>query len=169
MASSLRPSLNKKKSGSFWRRKGSLGMQHGREGEHEGATLSTGVNGNTVVEGGADRSQLNVQKRKSSAFWRRKSSLGLADAFGGADGGTGVGLNGETNGTVNGAQNGMTNGRHFGDEDVVLRGMDTEKQLPGIAQPLSPPLRSWSPPPQIPELFGGGGELGGEDLFKDIH
>ena len=104
-----------------------------------------------------------VGKRKSGTFWRRRSSMGLATAFG-ANGSTGGGQNGATSGTMNGGHNEM-NGHK---EDITVDGQENEKPLP-----LSPTSdlerqRSWSPPPQLPAFIGGGGSLGGEDLFKDI-
>lgn len=114
-------------------------------------------------------------KRKSGTFWKRKSILNMSNAFAGIDGkenqpqngglnGGSIGANG---GNKNEGQNGMANGKHKVEEDVSMEDMDTEGPLPDIEEPL--PRRSWSPPPQLPVFVGGGGGLGGEDLFKDIH
>ena len=111
-----------------------------------------------------------VSKRKSGTFWRRSSALGLATAFG-ANGVTGGGQNGATNGT-NGSMNGghtELNGHKEDIKEISVDEQENEKPLP-----LSPTLdlekqRSWSPPPQLPAFVGGGGSLGGEDLFKDIN
>lgn len=108
-----------------------------------------------------------VSKRKSGTFWRRSSSLGLATAFG-ANGVTGGGQNGATNGFMNGGHTEM-NGHKEEIKDIAVDEQENEKPLP-----LSPTLdlekqRSWSPPPQLPAFIGGGGSLGGEDLFKDIN
>ena len=109
-----------------------------------------------------------VEKRKSGTFWRRRSSMGLAAAFGanGANGSTGGGQNGATNG--NGTMNGGYNATNGHKEDITVDEQENEKPLP-----LSPgsdleKQRSWSPPPQLPAFIGGGGSLGGEELFKDI-
>lgn len=117
-----------------------------------------------------------VPKRKSGTFWRRRSSLNLSGAFAAMNGkenqpqnaGLNGGSNGAAGGYTNGGQNGLTNGRHEAEEeDVAMEDLDREKSLPEIEEPLPP--RSYSPPPQLPVFVGGGGGLGGEDLFKDIH
>ena len=110
--------------------------------------------------------------------------MGLATAFnaGGAKEGAGETTNGTnkfTNGSeaANGSPTaGKPNGVNGSHDGVNVPMTGTDKQLPDI--PLSPvtnleeidftPTRSYSPPPQLPELVGGGGGLGGEDLFKDI-
>jgi len=109
-----------------------------------------------------------VEKRKSGTFWRRRSSMGLAAAFGtnGANGTTGGGQNGNgaTNGTMNGGHN-VTNGHK---EDITVDEQENEKPLPLSPTSDLEKQRSWSPPPQLPAFVGGGGSLGGEDLFRDI-
>lgn len=178
MTSSLRPSLNKKRSGSFWRRKSSLGMNFG---DYSPASPTSPVTkGESVADEDGPRSPAPVEeiqdlpKRKSGTFWRRKSSLNLSSAFAATDGkgnqSPNAGSNGEstaTGGNTDGGQNSMTNGRHEGEEDATAEDLDTEKPLPEIVEPLWP--RSYSPPPQLPLFVGGGGGLGGEDIFKDIH
>ena len=142
---------------------------------------STATRGESVVEEEKPMSpapEEDVQgapKRKSGTFWRRKSSLNLSTAFAetngkenrpqstGANGGSTV----ATDGNTNGGPNGMTNGKHEGEEDVPIEDADTEKSLSEIEEPL--PRKSWSPPPQLPMFVGGGGGLGGEDMFKHIH
>ena len=104
-----------------------------------------------------------VGKRKSGTFWRRSSSLGLAAAFG-ANGSTGGGQNGATNGTMNGGHHG-TNGHK---EDITVDEQENEKPLPLSPTSDLEKQRSWSPPPQLPAFVGGGGSLGGDELFKDI-
>lgn len=116
-----------------------------------------------------------MPKRKSGTFWRRKSSLNLNNAFAamnekenqqrntGFNGGS-IGATGDN---MDRGQKSVTNGRHEGEEDVRSEDLDMEKSLPEIVEPL--PSRSYSPPPQLPLFVGGGGGLGGEDLFKDIH
>ena len=116
-----------------------------------------------------------AQRRKSGTFWKRKSSLNLNKAFAGMNGKENqpqnAGLNGGTavaaGDNMSEGQNGMTNGKHEKEEDVPTEDADTEKSLSEIEEPL--PRRSWSPPPQLPMFVGGGGGLGGEELFKDIH
>lgn len=116
-----------------------------------------------------------TQKRKSGTFWKRKSSLNLNSAFAGMNGKENqphnAGLNGETtavrDGHLNQGQNGMTNGKHEAEEDAPMEDADTERSLLESDEPL--PRKSWSPPPQLPMFVGGGGGLGGADLFKDIH
>ena len=92
-----------------------------------------------------------VRRRKSGTFWKRRSSMSLATAFA-ANGGTDT-----LHGTMNGHK-----------EDVTVDGQENEQPL--AISPISDLRlkRSWSPPPQIPAFIGGGGSLGGEDLFKDI-
>lgn len=117
----------------------------------------------------------SMPKRKSGTFWRRKSSLNLSNAFAAMNGkenqpqnaGSNGGSNGATGDNTNGEQNGLTNGKHEGEEDVTMEDLDTEQSLPESEEPLPP--RSYSPPPQLPMFVGGGGGLGGEDMFKDIH
>ena len=104
-----------------------------------------------------------IKKRKSGTFWRRRSSLSLATAFG-ANGGTGAVQNGTTYG-VNGGQNGVNRDSEDTKKDEFSE-QENEQPLPNLNQI---PTRSYSPPPQLPDFVGGGGGLGGEDLFKDIH
>lgn len=181
MTSSLRPSLNKKKSGTFWRRKSSLGMTYGEDSPASPASSVT--RGESVLEEKrpltpAPEEELQyAPRRKSGTFWRRKSSLNLSSAFSAMNGKENQPQNGASNGAVsgvytNGGQNGLTNGKHEGeeeddDDDATMGDLHDEKSLSEIQEPLSP--RSYSPPPQLPLFVGGGGGLGGEDLFKDIH
>ena len=118
---------------------------------------------------------LDVPKRKSGTFWRRKSSLNMS-GYSTVNGKEDQPQNADSDGTWTGAAVGgdtggglttMTNGRHEGEEDATMEDLGTEKPLPEIVKPLSP--RSFSPPPQLPMFVGGGEGLGGEDLFKDIH
>lgn len=120
----------------------------------------------------------NAPRRKSGTFWKRKSSLNLSSAFSAMNGKEHQPQNAASNRGVsgahtNGGQNGLTNGKHEGekeeedDDDATMEDLHTEKSLPEIQEPLPP--RSYSPPPQLPVFVGGGGGLGGEDLFKDIH
>lgn len=179
MTSSLRPSLHKKRSGTFWRRKSSLGMVYGED--TSASPTSTATRGESVVDekrpltpAPEDEIQ-SMPKRKSGTFWRRKSSLNLSNAFAAMNGkenqpqnaGSNGGSNGATGDNTNGEQNGLTNGKHEGEEDVTMEDLDTEQSLPESEEPLPP--RSYSPPPQLPMFVGGGGGLGGEDMFKDIH
>ena len=144
--------------------------------------LSAVTNGETVIEEERPMSpapEENIQrgqKRKSLNIWRRKSSLTLNNAFAemngkenqpqntGLNGGTIVATGGENG---NEGQNGLTNGKHKRGENVMMEDADTEKSLRESEEP--PPRKSWSPPPQLPMFVGGGGGLGGEDMFKDIH
>ena len=144
---------------------------------------STGTREESVVEEKEQRPMSpapeeniqGVQKRKSGTFWRRKSSLNLSSAFAAMNGKENqpqnVGMNGgSTVATANNTHegpNGLTNGKHEGEEDVADEDEETEKSLSVMEEPLPP--RSYSPPPQLPMFVGGGGGLGGEDLFKDIH
>ena len=177
--SNFQPSLNKKRSGSFWRRKSSLGMTFGKEGEDDTASASPGLSGETVMEEeNSDRAPTpapsgdfpSMKKRKSGTFWRRKSSLNMATAFDGNEEG-GLNRNGSTNGATAGKRSiasdrrieeyGVT-GHHENRAPLATNGNGTSP-MTGIT-----PTRTWSPPPQLPEFVGGGGGLGGEDLFKDI-
>lgn len=179
MTSSLKPSLNKVRSGTFWRRKSSLGMAFG--GDTAASPPSPVTKGESVVEkerplSPAPEEEIRgVQKRKSGTFWRRKSSLNLNNAFAAMNGKEGQpqdvavvgGSIGATDGDTDGGRKSMPNGRHKVEEDATVEDLDTEKPLPELEEPLSP--RSYSPPPQLPAFVGGGGGLGAEDMFKDIH
>lgn len=181
MTSSLQPSLNEKRSGTFWRRKSSLGMVYGEVSP--ASSPSSATRGESAEDEkrpltpAPEEALQDAPRRKSGTFWRRKSSLNLSGAFAAMNGKgsqpQNAGLNGEASGAhTNGAQNGLTNGKHEAkredeDEDATMEDLHTEKSLPEIQEPLPP--RSYSPPPQLPVFVGGGGGLGGEDLFKDIH
>lgn len=209
LAASVRPSLNKKKSGTFWRRKSSLGMNFGEDTPASPASSvardEMSIEKERPMIPAPDEDIPRVQKRKSGTFWRRKSSLNLAGAFAGMNGKENQPQNVETkggptvpaDGNANGEQNGLTNGKHKGEEDVTMEDVDrersqtersqtersqtersqyersqtersqTERSLSEFDEPL--PRRSWSPPPQLPMFVGGGGGLGGAELFKDIH
>ena len=108
-----------------------------------------------------------VGKRRSGTFWKRSSSLGLATAFG-ANGVTGGGQNGATNGSMNGGHTEM-NGHKEDIKDISVDEEENEKPLPLSPTSDLEKQRSWSPPPQLPAFIGGGGSLGGEELFKDIN
>ena len=129
-----------------------------------------------------------MKKRKSGTFWRRRSSMGLASAFGDSETGTGAGQNVTANETPNGAMNGRQTGAMNGGDNVptnkekngtngygarkgggnvTMGEQDDEKLSPESTQ--EPPRRSFSPAPQLPDFVGGGIGLGGEDLFKDIY
>ena len=165
------PSLNKKKSGSFWKRKSSLGMSF-PVGDDTDERPSTPSAINDIRDGQAilpparpGSAYPTMEKRKSDTFWRRRSSMGLAAAFG-ANGSTGgQNGNGATNGTMNGGHTG-TNGHK---EDITVDEQENEKPLPLSPTSDLEKQRSWTPPPQLPAFIGGGGSLGGEDLFKDIN
>ena len=146
--------------------------------------VSTGTKGESVVEEERPMSptpEENIQplqKRKSMQIWKRKSSQALSSAFAAMNGKENqpqpqnAVMNGGTTTAVtgsgmNGTQNGMTNGKHEGEDDVITEDADAEQSLQESEE--APPRRSWSPPPQLPEFVGGGGGLGGADLFKDIH
>ena len=197
MVSSARPSLTKKRSGTFWRRKSSLGMQFGRDSEDMGSTAASpgGLNGDTVMEEEGDNRSTTpapgsdmptISKRKSGTFWKRRSSLSLATAFRAASG-TGAGdqnenkrmsalngLNSEQTGSpsnvprTNGV-NGINGHDAVRDEEPTTNGhrsSENDRRLPSLNLTST---RSYSPPPQLPAFVGGGGGLGGEDIFKDIH
>ena len=181
MTSSLQPSLNKKRSGTFWRRKSSLGMVYGEVSP--ASSPSSATRGEGVVEErrpltpAPEEASHDVPRRKSGTFWRRKSNLNLSSAFSAMNGKENQSKNADLNGGAsgghtNGAQNGLTNGKHGEEQEedddyATMEDLHTEKSLPEIQEPLPP--RSYSPPPQLPDFVGGGGGLGGEDLFKDIH
>ena len=176
---SLRPSLNKKRSGTFWRRKSSLGMNFGDD--TSSSPTNTATKDGSVAEetrplSPAPEEEIQIMpKRKSGTFWRRRSNLNLAGAFSAADGKVNQaqngGVNGEsaraTSGVTSGAQHGMTNGKHEAEDDVTMADADTEKSASELEELLPP--RSFSPPPQLPAFIGGGAGLGAEDMFKDIH
>ena len=142
-------------------------------GEDTGSRPSTPkTNGQTTLdEGESARSPTpgpasdlpTITKRQSGTFWRRRSSMGLATAFG-ANAGTGVAQNGSANG-VSVVQNEI-NGHS---QDVKLNGIDGQENEKPLPELNLVPSRTYSPPPQLPEFIGAGTGLGGEDLFKDIH
>lgn len=158
-----------------------MGMTFGKEGEDGvSVTRRSSMNGRTVLEDeGEDRAPTpapgsdfpTMKKRKSGTFWRRKSSFGMGTALG-DNGYTGAGQTqnviGATSPSMKEGHGVMNRGRG---EDVTMNGQEHERS-PSDAEPemLSiESFRSASPPPQIPDFIGGGGGLGGEDLFKDIH
>ena len=82
--------------------------------------------------------------------------------------------NGEQNGTANGTNgsaktNGYSNGGTHHDSDVAMSGIDDHSGYSNGLAPL-PPMKSPSPPPQLPAFIGGGGglDLGMDDMFKDF-
>lgn len=175
-------------------------MSFGRESEdnNEGVPSSpAAMNGDTVYEEEGEGRSITpapigdfptVTKRKSGTFWRRRSSLSLATAFG-ANNGTGRGQGSEvtdeaTGGTINKLQKRPTNGATFttgqngihgdekeGEDTIAEDGYrQNENALPEIEKMASMSTisaRSYSPPPQLPDLIGAGSGLG-EDLFKNI-
>jgi len=187
--SSNRPSLKKKVSGMFGKRNSSLGTDF-MPGEyytngHEAGQTNTATE--TVEE---DRSATptpienmpTMTKRKSGTFWRRKSSLGLGTALENETPGWSAAQKensididaAHANGNGNGAKRPVSseNEQNYRDGDgVVIPGIaqvNTEKSLPE-SPPLSPLVqRSDSPPPQLPEFVGGGGDLGCEEMFRDF-
>ena len=179
LTASLPPTLNKKRSGTFWRRKSSLGMNFGED--TPSSPTSTVPRDESVAEeqrpmtSAPEEDNPRAQRRKSGTFWRRKSSLNLNTAFAAMNGKENQPQNGGLNGGTtainsdhaNEGQNGMLNGNHEKEEETTMEDAETENSLPEIDEPLPP--RTYSPPPQLPEFVGGGGGLGGEDMFKDIH
>ncbi len=157
MGLAARPSLNHKKSGSFWeRRKSSLGMKV--DGAGQNGFSSPEMNGNhTVVEEEAERSspylgeadvRPRLNKKKSGTFWgRRKSSFGMPleetepDEL----------SREETKGSVAGTGD-------FLDTSTSEVTSYQEEERPR------------SPPPQLPEVnvIYDGGSLGVEDMFRKI-
>lgn len=157
-----------------------MGMNFGKEGEDNISVAGkTAIHGEAVPEDvGEDRAPRpapgsefpTMRKRKSGTFWRRKSSLGMSTAQGenGIPGGSqDQNIVGATSPNTNVGHSVMDRGRG---EDVIMNGQendrltsDADNELPRIEA-----IRSISPPPQIPDFIGGGGGLGGEDLFKDI-
>lgn len=170
MASS-RPSLKKKMSGSFWRRKSSMGMNFEAGDENGNGHAGTGTNGNdmsidTIMRGGEeggarsstpmpDEDAPRIGKRKSGTFWRRSSGT-LAGV-----------LENEKHGWSKKPSEAEAEVEtdSWRDEDTNRGGVNFDKPLPDFVEPK----KTASPPPQIPEFIGGGEGLGGEDLFKDIH
>lgn len=135
----------------------------------------SGEEGERSATPGPEEAMQGTQRRKSGTFWRRKSNMTMGGAVVGMNGKENqplnVGVNGGSTGPMGGhandQQRGMTNGRHEGEEDATMEDADRDKSLPELEEPLPP--RSYSPPPQLPVFVGGGGGLGGEELFKDIH
>ena len=156
-------------------------MTYGRDGDDDNMSSSPVTGVETVMEEAQVRSPTPgpgsdfplVQKRKSGTFWRRKSSLSLASGFNGnteSEVRQNGGIVGTTNGihnAINGGPNGTEREQHGmnGDHrDIIMEEADTDKPLPALN--LSP-IRSKSPPPQLPAFVGGGEGFG--DLFKDIN
>ena len=159
MGSGARPSLNHKKSGSFWeRRKSSLGMKV--DGAGQNGFSSPAMNGShTVVEEDVERSspalgeadvRLRLNKKKSGTFWgRRKSSFGMPlDEAGGQD--TFPDQHTNINDSITAAK------EHTDSRTSSISYQEDERPL--------------SPPPRLPEVVEilDGGSLGAEDLFKNI-
>ncbi|KAL9046851.1 MAG: hypothetical protein Q9214_000429 [Letrouitia sp. 1 TL-2023] len=173
-------SLSKKKSGTFWgRRKSSLSLvvgvdemgqmvqqpqqqpqQHQGEGGRRVASSGSGLGDHEEGEEFPPR----LKKKKSGTFWRRRGSMGFdtlanqQQARQSQDQSTKnmqMLMPGSTNGGLGGYQKGA--------------GIDTE--MGQVAAPDSIPLKSRSPPPQLPEVehvLNGGGLMGGEDWFAHI-
>ena len=170
VTSSGRPSLRKKMSGSFWRRKSSLGTTFvpGQEGEGNGHAErqdDTIMEDSRPATPALEDTPPPLKKRKSSTFWRRKSSLTLADT-----------LNAEKQGwgskPSESAVNGNGNGHGYGGTSQMERKV-SDRLGRKSSEPQSPhsppPPRSYSPPPQLPEFVGGGEGLGlGEDFFREV-
>ncbi len=156
-------------------------MAFGKEGEDNGSVAGRStLNGETVLEDEGEAPSTTAapgsefptaKKRKSGTFWRRKSSLGMDTALG-KNGTTRAGQNqntiGATSSVINGGYSFMDRGPG---EDVITTSQENERSPTAHESELSQyeSIRSISPPPQIPDFIGGGGGLGGEDLFKDIH
>ncbi|KAL6718248.1 hypothetical protein ACLMJK_004336 [Lecanora helva] len=179
--SSSQPSLSKKRSGTFWRRKSSLGMTFGKEGEIDEMSSNPGIGTETVPEEAsstvsptpnAENDFPTVKKRKSGTFWRRKSSLGMASAMDPTRA-SGEAQREHTNGLLNSRQSTVNAGHSSRDAQqnhlYSNQGANGTNGHSGTEKPLPDmPTRSWSPPPQLPAFIGGGAGLG-EDLFKDIY
>ena len=156
MGSVASPSLNHKKSGSFWdRRKSSLGLMV--EGAGQNGSTNGGTNGNhTVGEEGVERSspylgeadvRPRLNNKKSGTFWsRRKSSFGLPLEEVGQE-------------KLSPQQ---TNSSAVGNRDHL------DSKLSGVS--CREEERSRSPPPKLPEVdeIYDGGSLGAEDMFSKI-
>lgn len=156
MGSFARPSLNHKKSGSFWdRRKSSLGMEIEGAGQNEFS--SPEMNGShTVVEEEVERSspalgeadvRPRLNKKKSGTLWgRRKSSFGIP--------------------LEEAPQDTFSDQRTNGSVTVVEDHPDTTTSEVSNQQDERPR----SPPPKLPEVeeIYDGGSLGAEDMFKNI-
>ena len=173
IASSGRSSLRKKRSGSFWKRKSSLSntFTPGQEGsEGSGHATRNGVDDDTIMEDSRPATPVLVEdtptplkKRQSSSHWRRKSSFTSADSVNGEK--HGWGGQSSTEGRV------AVNGNGTARKEPMQMERKLSDQVEKMSEPESPqsppPMRSRSPPPQIPEFIGAGGGLGlGEDFLK---
>ena len=147
----------------------------GQEGEGNGHAEKGTAQEDTIMEDSRpatpalEDTPSPLTKRKSSTFWRRKSSLTLADTFNAEKQGWGSKL---SEGAVNGNGNGNGNGHGYGQPAQVERKV-SDRLGRKVSEPQSPqsppPRRSYSPPPQLPEFVGGGEGLGlGEDMFRDV-
>ena len=166
ISDSTRPSLRKKMSGTFWKRKSSLGASFaaGDQEHTNGHTGSPATNGQahtTISEESRPATPVlgdespRMKKRRSGIFWRRKSNLTLAGT-----------LNAEKQGW--GSKQSESGINENGNENAKIDTVQVERKLSEKHSPPPPP-RSYSPPPQLPEFIGGGGDLDlGEDFFKDI-
>ncbi|KAL9130706.1 MAG: hypothetical protein Q9217_001185 [Psora testacea] len=167
VSSPPRPTLRNKMSGTFWKRKSSLGMSFvaGEEEQTNGHTSRPTTNGrepDPIMEDSRPTTPIvadelsPTNKRKSGTFWRRKSSLTFAET-----------MNAEKQGSGRKQSESAANDKDTGDDK------DEPVQIEKIlseTQPPPPPPKSYSPPPQLPEFIGSGGGLGlGEDLFKNLY
>lgn len=198
-SSAGRPSLRKKMSGSFWKRKSSLGQTSfvpGDDGQIRHETHGTnGVEDDTILEDSRPTTPALIEEspprsRKSGTFWRRKSSLTLGQTMEAAKQGWG----GENKNTAEGVRpgtravsgpaafgstvNGNGNGSGTANRLTGMQRINTKQSEQQRAEDLSPvdtetmtptttisPVRTYSPPPQLPEFVGGGGGLGLDDDF----
>ena len=177
ISKSTNPSLRKKMSGTFWKRKSSFLNFGGVEDSAStigNGSVATSANDTLIgeqpqrsISPGPGEEIQGVKKRKSGTFWRRKSNQNLLDAYNGAQ------QNGEAGTNGSARTNGHTNGRVNGNADVVMSGTDEHT---GYSHDYANgangavPKRSVSPPPQLPAFIGGGGGLGlpVDDMFKDF-
>lgn len=143
--------------------------RHGSSGNMSGTTYGDQANGSD--EGNGMRSAtpmpededsiVPTKRRKSGTFWRRKSSLSLANALDGdATRRTGAqeSVDPDQRQAINMGGSGKENKSPYA----------TNGDVAGEEVPIMM-VRTPSPPPQLPEFIGAGSGLGVEDLLKQIH
>ena len=154
------PRVQKRKSGTFWRRKSSLnlaGAFSGMNGKQNQPQNVENMNGGSTVA--TDANTNGGQNGMTNGKHKAEEDVTMED------------VDRERSQTERSQTEKSQTERSQTERSQTERSQtersQTERSLSEFDEPL--PRRSWSPPPQLPAFVGGGGGIGGEDLFKDIH